>query len=86
MTKDLPNPMPDPKPAPGKDLPDPMPDHPKAMADRDIPAPLKDDKAGQTAIDERGGKAIRGWENIDQKGHDQSNGDAPEDRDGTNGH
>ena len=80
---DLPDPQPAPQPGPGKDLPNPMPS-PKDK--KDLPDPFKDDKAGQTATDERGGKAVRGWEDIDDEGHDQGYGDRDEERDGTTGH
>ena len=70
---------------PGKDLPDPMPDR-KPDPGKDIPDPMRDDKAGQTAINQRGGKAVRGWEDIDQHGHEKGHGDEPDERKGQKGH
>lgn len=89
---DLPNPMPTPKPGvpkPGdrRDIPDQTPpNQPNPPGeDSDLPGPFKDDKAGQTATDQRGGKTVRGWEDIDQKGHDKGHGDKTSERDGQTG-
>ncbi len=87
IKKDLPNPMPDPKPGvpkPGdrRDLPGQTPE---PGDNRDLPSPFQDDKAGQTATDQSGGKAVRGWENIDKKGHRQDEGDTADEREGQKG-
>jgi hypothetical protein len=67
-----------------KDLPNPMPE-PKPGDNKDLPSPFKEDKAGQTATDQRGGKTMRGWEDIDRKGHQKGHGDKGRDRDGQKG-
>lgn len=68
-----------------KDLPNPMP-KPQPGDNKDLPSPFQDDKAGQTATDQRGGKAVRGWEDIDADGHTQGHGDQKSERDGQKGH
>lgn len=44
------------------------------------------DPSEETATDQQRGKTVRGWENIDKKGHDKGEGDEPEEREGQKGH
>lgn len=53
----------------------------KVRTDKDKPA----DPADNTATDERDGKTVRGWEDIDKAGHDKGYGDKGDERDGTTG-
>ncbi|PVA06336.1 hypothetical protein [Thalassorhabdomicrobium marinisediminis] len=60
-----------------------MPDH-KTSDNTETPEKFKH-PTDSTATDERGGKAVRGWENIDKKGHRQDEGDEAEEREGQKG-